>query len=340
MLASKAKIIDLAGYLPEKILSNEDLEILYPDWPKEKIYSKTGITKRHIASQDETASDLAFQAAKKLFERGCVKPSEIDFLILCTQTPDYILPTTACILQDRLGLPRNIGAIDMNLGCSGFVYALSIAKGLIETNAAKKILLITSDTYSKFIHPLDKSVRTIFGDGAVATLVENSDSNYDMIGPFIFGTDGSGADNLIIKSGLCRKEKNSDSSKEIEDLFGNIRSSENLYMNGPEIMNFSLTEVPLAFENILRKSKLNRDDINYFVFHQANKFMLESLRKKININEKKFPIFIDDKGNTVSSSIPFALIGLKEKNLLRPGITIMLVGFGVGYSWAATIVKF
>ncbi len=159
----------ISYYLPTDYLDNFNLSSIFPDWTAEKISDKVGIKKRHIAAADETAADLAEKSALKLFKEHCIDPSSIDFLLLCTQSPDYFLPTTACVLQNKLGLSTSIGALDFNLGCSGFVYGLSIAKGLISAGIAKNVLLITSETYSKHIHPLDKKNRTIFGDAAAAS---------------------------------------------------------------------------------------------------------------------------------------------------------------------------
>jgi 3-oxoacyl-[acyl-carrier-protein] synthase-3 len=335
-MRSSAKILDIAGYLPDKVLTNEELARLYPEWSAEKIYKKTGIRERHIATKEQTAGDLAFEAAKALFAKGNIKPDQVDFIILCTQAADYILPTTACLLQARLSVPHNAGAIDINVGCSGFVYGLSLAKGLIETGAAKCILLLTADTYSKYIHPLDKSVRTLFGDGAAATAIIASDEGHmESIGPFIFGTDGSGGGDLIVEAGGFRKPKDEYTAIEKTDSYGNVRSAENLYMDGAEVMAFSLREVPIAVNLLLEKANRSREDVDYFVLHQANKFMLEALQKKLKIPEEKLPILMADSGNTVSSTIPLALIKMQENDKFHGGRRLMLIGFGVGYSWAA-----
>lgn len=333
-----AHIEDIASYLPASILTNEELAALYPDWPADKIYAKTGILTRHIAEQDQTASDLAFEAANQLFKQGKVSQDQVDFIILCTQAPDYILPTTACILQDRLGISRSAGALDINLGCSGYVYGLSLAKGLIESGSAQCVLLLTADTYSKYIHPLDKSVRTLFGDGATATVIIAKQSETPLIGSFEFGTDGSGAKNLIVEAGLFRTPKTPQTRIEFSDASGNTRSIENLYMNGAEVMKFSLTEVPRGVDSVLAKAGVNKSDIDFFVLHQANKFMLEALRKKLAVPAAKMPILVENCGNTVSSSIPMALVEMRKNGNLTPGVKLLLMGFGVGYSWAGCLV--
>ena len=328
-------------FVPQEILTNEDLVKTYPEWSIDKIEAKTGIKKRHIARANECASDLGVEAAKKLFSSGICKKDEIDHLIFCTQSPDYFLPTTACLIQDRLNLPINCGALDINLGCSGYVYGLGLAKGLIETGQCRNVLFITSETYSKFINPGDKSVRTLFGDGAAATLItDNNIQRKDLIGPFIYGTDGSGANNLIVPQGGMRCPR-IDSKEEalIQDKSGNVRTAKNLFMDGSEIFTFTLKRVPNTISSLLEKTGKDIKDIDHFIFHQANKFMLEHLRKKIKIPPEKFHLAYQNFGNTVSSSIPIAIkIGLNSGRI-KSGDSIVLVGFGVGYSWGATIVK-
>ena len=284
---------------------------------------------------------MAFAAASKLFESGVCEPRDIDFLLLCTQSPDYFLPTTACILQHRLGIPTHSGALDFNLGCSGYIYGLGLAKGLIETGQARKVLLLTAETYSKYIHPNDKSVRTLFGDAAAATLIvgeEHPESDDDCIGPFLYGTDGSGHGNLIVPTGGMKKAKVANPEL-TEDASGNQRTINNLFMNGPEVFTFTLREVPKAVNQLLQKSGYGLDQIDLFVFHQANAFMLEHLRKKAKIPEEKFYVAMHHCGNTVSSTVPIALKHALQEGKIKAGDKIMLVGFGVGYSWGATLIR-
>lgn len=323
-------------YLPDKILSNEELAELYSDWSADKIFNKTGIKSRHISDVDETGSDLAIKASRKLFDTGVIKPEEIDFVLLATQTPDYLLPTTACIIQDKLGIPRSAGALDFNLGCSAYIYGLALAKGLINTAIAKNILVIMSETYTKHIHPFDRSVRTIFGDAAAVSLVGIGDSkilNFDL------GTDGSGKNNLIIPAGGAVLPKSEETAKEYKDN-NYSRSKENLYMDGTEIFNFSIKVVPETIQNSLKKNDLRMEDIDLFILHQANKFMLDFLRKKLRIPEERFYINMEDTGNTVSASIPIALKRAMVGGRINKGDNIMLVGFGVGLSWGSTIIKY
>lgn len=340
MKSPKALIKGIASHLPEKKLTNEELTRIFPDWDVAKIFQKTGISERAIAAKEETAGDLAFHAVEKLFQQSVCRREELDFLLLCTQSPDYFLPTTACILQNRLGLPNSCGALDFNLGCSGYVYGLSIAKGLIETGMARNVVLVTSETYSKYIHPSDRSVRTIFGDGAAATFISSIDSEKDYIGPFVFGTDGARFEQLIVRTGGHRTPSSPKSAENGSPFGKNYCPDQYLTMDGPEIFNFTLEVVPKAVADLLRKSKKTMEDIDRFVFHQANRFMLERLRDKMKISKEKFCINNEQYGNTVSATIPMALDFEIKKGSLKGGDTLLLVGFGVGLSWAATLVNF
>lgn len=332
-----ARIRAVATHLPDRVLGNDELAALYPAWPADKILDKTGIRERRVAAEDETAGDLAFRAAKALFAQGEVARDEVDFLILCTQAPDHVLPTTACILQDRLGLRRDIGALDINLGCSGFVYGVSLAAGLIACGAAANVLLLTADTYSKYIHHGDKSVRTLFGDGAAATIVSADDGGG--IGPFVFGTDGSGAGDLIVEAGGFRTPRDHGTGLAAEDGQGNVRSRENLFMHGANVMNFSLREVPRTFRAVLGQAGWTADEVDHVVLHQANKLMLDTLQRKLGLPADRVPRRYEDVGNTVSSTIPFVLADLQAGGLMAPGTRMVLIGFGVGLSWAGAAIR-
>lgn len=332
-----ARIVEIATYVPDRVLTNHELSTLYPDWSADKILEKTGIAERRIAAPEETAVDLAERACQALFQM--IDPTTVDFMILCTQAPDYILPTSACVLQHRLGLATNVGALDINLGCSGFVYGLSLATGLIAAGTATSVLLVTADTYSKYIHPRDKSVRTLFGDGAAATLVTAAGPE-QTIGPFVFGTDGAGAGSLIVEAGGFRMPTTAATKVEVEDRSGNVRTPEHLFMDGAEVLNFTLRVVPQTFAALLDRTGLTSNAVDLVVMHQANQFILDKLQRKLGLTDAQVPRYYEQVGNTVSSTIPFALAGLKEKNALTPGTTAMLIGFGVGLSWAGTVLNF
>jgi len=333
----KAFVAAIRSALPEAVLDNEQLASEYEGWSAAKIYAKTGIRSRRIAARDECASDLAFRAAQTLIADERLDPASVDFLLYCTQTPDYILPTTACVLQHRLGLPVSCGALDFNLGCSGYIYGLGLAKALIESGQALTLLLLTADTYSKLLNPADKSVRTLFGDGATATLIVAREQE-TLVGPFVYGTDGAGAENLIVPTGGRRRPVVAQAEL-LPDDSGNARTVNDLYMNGAEIFNFTLRTVPTAVEQLLVKAGIAQEAVDLFVFHQANSFMLDHLRRKLRIPAAKFVIAMEQVGNTVSSSIPIALQQALEQGQLTPGALVMLVGFGVGYSWGATLIR-
>lgn len=327
----------ISYYLPAHSLDNKELNSIFPEWSADKISNKTGIYQRRIASADEFTSDMAYKAAERLFEEYQIDRNQIDFILLCTQSPDYILPTTACILQDRLKIPTTAGALDFNLGCSGYVYGLSLAKGLVAANIAKNVLLITAETYSKFINELDKGNRTIFGDGAAATLI-SAKEGLCKIADFVLGTDGSGAENLMVKNGGSRNAVKTGTDIFDDEVF--IKNDDNLYMNGSEIFSFTAKNVPVLVNAMLSKSELVLDDINLFVFHQANEFMLNYIRKKIGIPEDKFYLFFGHCGNTVSSTIPIALYDAIKTKSIKEKDKVLLAGFGVGYSWGSTILNF
>ncbi|MBK7107103.1 MAG: ketoacyl-ACP synthase III [Ignavibacteriae bacterium] len=323
-----ATIKAISYFIPEKTLSNEDLAAEFPEWSVEKITSKIGIKNRHIANENETSLDLAVKSSIKLFEENKIDPNSIDYLLFCTQSPDYYLPTSACIIQDKLGLPTSCAALDFNLGCSGYIYGLSLSKALLESGQANNVLLIMAETYSKFLHQSDKSNRSIFGDAASSTLL--SLQNNGSIFKFILGTDGKGEKNLIVRNGGLRNVKINNNEPDNGDF---------LFMEGSEIFTFTLKMVPKVVSSLLEKNNISMDEIDLVIFHQANKYMLETLRKKINIPETKFYYFIENVGNTVSSTIPIALANaINEKRVLK-GSKIMLVGFGVGYSWGGTIIE-
>jgi len=328
------KISNIEYCLPEKVVTNNQLAKQFPDWSSEKNEKKVGIRERHIVKENETALDLASIAGKNILEN--YDKDKIDFLLFCTQSPEYYLPSGACILQDRLGLKTDIGAFDYNLGCSGFVYGLAMVKSLINSNIATNILLIVSETYTKHIHPKDKSNRTIFGDAAAAIIIEKSETEH--IGNFVLGTDGSGYKNLIVPNGGLRN-KYDPYTKEIDDGSGSIRTNNNLYMNGPEIFNFTIKAVPKVVSETLEKNNTTLEDLDYVTFHQANKYMNEYLRKKINIPKDKFYLNLLHTGNTVSATIPIVIKDCLDNSIIKKDDKVLLVGFGVGYSWGGTIIK-
>lgn len=330
-MIKSAYIRGISYYLPDKTVTNKDFAEEFPEWAIEKIATQTGIDTRHIASADETASDMSVKAAELFFEEHDISPALIDFVLLCTQSPDYFLPSSSCIVQERLGIPNSAGAFDFNLGCSGYIYGLSIAKGFIAAGVANNILLLTSDTICKYLDPEDKSTRTIFGDAATATLI--STEGLALIDQFHLGTDGSGAESLIVKNGASRYPldfERSRTSKSQDDY---------LYMNGIDVFGFTLNVVPDLINSVLQANQISKSEVDLFVFHQANKFIMESLRNVCEVDSEKF-YYCLEYGNTVSSTIPIALKHAWNDSSIEHGSRVLAAGFGVGFSYGGVLLRY
>lgn len=327
-----AAVTAIEYHLPASVLTTEDLSRRHPQWAVEKIDAKTGIRARHIASPAEFSSDLAASAVHALFASGACAPEEIDFLLLCTQSPDYLIPTTACLLQERLGIPEGTGAFDYNLGCSGYVYGLGVAEGLIATRQARTIILITSETYSKYLEPDDRHTIPIFGDAAAVTLIRARSAEFPIIGPFVYGTNGKGGDDLIVyNSGLRTVEGVCNTIP-----FGNPKV---LRMNGAKVFAFVMSTMPKVIRTLLSRAKLEIGDCDLFVFHQANASLVRELARVLEIPMEKVQITLSHCGNTVSSTIPIALKHAALEGKLTERSRIVIAGFGVGYSWGATVIR-
>ncbi len=324
-----AEIGPISIHFPERCETNEQLHSQFPEWDIPAIAEKTGIQSRYIAAENETAADLAVKACEKLFASYGIDRQSIDFILLCTQTPDYPLPTTACLLQSRLDLRTNCGALDFNLGCSGFVYGLALADGLIQTGAARRVLLVTAETYSKYIDQEDRSLRTIFGDAAAATLIDASDT--PTIEGIQFGTDGTGADTLLVADGGARANDEAIKPRHRK------RWKSRLYMDGPSLMSFTVVAIPKLIEEILEKARLSMDDIRLFLLHQATYKMLAQLQARLGVDDARLPICLTDCGNTVSSTLPILIDQMRRSGRIELDKPNMLVGFGVGWSWAGCV---
>jgi 3-oxoacyl-[acyl-carrier-protein] synthase-3 len=312
-------------HLPEAVRTNEDLAAANPGWDAAKIYAKTGIRSRHIAAPGETAADLACVAAGKLLEECAIRLEAIDVLLFCTQSPDYFMPPSACVIQERLGLPTTCAALDYNLGCSGFTYGLWLSRSLILSGSARNVLLLTGDTYTRYCDVHDLTTATIFGDGAAASLITASpDEAIATIGETVTGTDGRGKDNLIVKSGCCRLPE-SDNPRD-----------RCLYMNGPEVFSFTLTTVHQGIRQLLDRIGMSPDQIDWYLFHQANAFMLEKLGQAMQLDPARMPIDMEDLGNTVGTTLPILIRRQMDRGAFRPGQHCILAGFGIGYSWGMT----
>ena len=324
-----AKIRAVTTYLPPTIEDNAAIV-------DKRFMKKIGVESRHVVT-NETAGDLALSAAEKLFDTHDIDRHATDFILLCTQHPDYQMPHTSARLQDALGLSKHVGTLDIGLGCSGYVYGLAVAKGLIESGLAKKILFVTSSVYSKYINVRDKSTRPLFGDGATATWLEAVDEEFPSLSAFVFGSDGSRYDKLIIPVGGSKNPPRDTPEVFAEDDNHNYRSNYEVFMDGMAITYFTLREVPKLVDDVLTGANLTRADLDYCIFHQANKFMMIYLRDKAGLLDVPFHNDISETGNLVSGSVPLAIEQVVKnfgaENLKR----VMLAGFGVGLSWAGCI---
>jgi len=332
------EITALDYYLPANIVTNSDLKKENPDWDLDGIEKRSGVLERHIACQDETALDLAVAACHNLFDQGSDHFQDIDAIIFCTQSPDHIMPPNSYLLQKRLNLSEDIIAFDFNLACSGYIYSLSIAHSLIYSQMATKILLINADTYSKYINSKDRSTRVLFGDGAAATIVEKNDRE-GMI-DVAFSSDGGSYECFYIPAGGCRLPQSPSTTKEEKDSKGNIRTQNDIYMDGLSVWAAINSKVPRQIKSILKKNSISIVDIDHFFFHQASKLTLESLIKVLGIDKNKVMINIADKGNTVSASIPIAMKDALREDILKRGDLLLLSGFGVGMSYAVMLIKY
>ena len=317
-----ATIKSIQYYLPTNIEDGSHLQADNPDWDIDKIEEKTGIKTRYISGSGQTALDMSVVAAESLL-KSQVDAEEIDFLIFVTQSPDYILPTSACILQDKLKLKKTCIAFDVNLGCSGFVYGLALGSSMIESGLAKGGLLICSDTYTKYIDKNDRTCRPIFSDGASVTYLAQSSKNN--IGPFELGTDGSGADNLMVAANGARNPHDNEVPQ--------------LHMNGSKVFMFTMSAVPKCVNELLIKANLKKTDIDLFVFHQASKLVIDNIIRALELPKEKVFSNYQNVGNTVSATIPIALHDAYTQGILNHGDKVMLVGFGVGYSWGGCIIE-
>lgn len=328
----------MAGAVPSNTINNLEYTEFFDKEVVKEIVEKTGIKERRFAPPHLTASDLCFHAAKKLFDDNSIDTAEIDVLIFVSQTPDYRMPATSVILQDRLGLKKETAAFDISLGCSGFVYGLSVAYNYAQHAGVRKVLLLDGETRSRVYHPKDRQTAFIFGDAGIACIVEKKED----LGMSYFSLNSDGSRDSLIKidSGGYRNPSTKESLEEkVVDKHGNIRTDEHGYMNGSDVFNFVLREIPKNIKNTLKFANKELNDFDFYVFHQANNFMNAYLAKKLKLEEAKIPETISKYGNTSSVSIPITIVD-RLKGMLSEPKELLLCGFGVGLSWATAVVPF
>jgi len=334
----KATLVGIEFALPERRVTNADLSRQHPDWDMEKIAERTGVLERRFCAPDETALDLGQQASRQLLERLEFSPADIGALIMCTQSPDYLMPPNACLLQDRLNLRTSIPAFDFTHACSGYIYGLLLAKSLVTSGAVSSVLLVTADSYSRYLHPDDRSTITLFGDGGAASLIRGTPGGSGEIGEFSIGTDGGSAGIFMIEAGGARVPRSPETRQPITDATGRVQSAEHIQMDGPAVLAFVRKRVPQAIEELLSKVGHGMEAVDLVVVHQASALSLDYLQRWLKLPPEKSFSNISHVGNLVSASIPVALREAELAGRLRPGMRVMLVGFGVGLSWGACLV--
>ena len=317
------KIKEIHYYYPKKTISNHDIEKSHPEWQVRKLFNFSGVKKRHIANNDETSLSMSVNLIKNILKKNKNFLSNIDGIIFCTQSPDYLLPSNSSVLQGTFKFRENIFTLDISHACSGFLYSLGLADSLIKNKRCKKILLINSDTYSKMLNPNDRSTKLLFSDAASLTVVDSSSNNLIDIN---FSNSGKHYEKLIYKYKGFNKHSNKATNKHLK-------------MDGMGIMSFINSKLPKQINSILKKNKLNLSDIDYFFFHQASKLALDNLVKLLNIPKNKV-IYDLEHGNTVSASIPIALKKTQKKNIIKKNNLILFCGFGVGLSWSTALYKY
>jgi 3-oxoacyl-[acyl-carrier-protein] synthase III len=336
----------IAKGLPDNVVTNNDLKTKHHAWNMEQIAPKTGELSRHHVGENELASDLGFRAVQSLIQKAGISVSEIGGLIFCTQSPDYIMPPNATILHAKLGLPKSVLAFDFTLACSGYVYGLAMAQGLMVTLGINNIILVTADTYSKYIHSNDRSAGTLFGDGGTATLLKmqlkappSPTQAISRLVDFNLETDGHGGSCFMIKAGGLRQPKNSETAKLRRDVTGNEWTDEHIKMDGKAVLDFAKREIPGAVARILEKNQLTMNELDLILFHQASQFALNTLALEMKIPAEKTFSNISTLGNTVSASLPLLLHDAVEQGKAKRRDKILLVGFGVGFSWGCCLLQ-
>lgn len=333
-----ASIRGTAYVLPEQAVTNAMLQAEFPSWDMERVMSRTGVATRHIAREDETAFDLATAACERLFAEHPEAREQIGAILFCTQSQDYVMPPNSTLLHQFLDLSENVFAIDFNLACSGYIYGLAMAQSLLRGSIATDVLLVTADTYSKYIHPGDRSARTLFGDGAAATWISSSEGGPRLV-DVQCATSGKYHRSFMIPAGGCRSPRTPETALARPDGSGNLRSLENIHMDGAGVLSFVNSRVPRQIRDVLARNGLGMEDIDLVIFHQASKMALDSLVSLLRIPPEKAFANIRNVGNTVSASIPIALRDATDQGLIRAGNRVLLSGFGVGMSWATAIIE-
>jgi 3-oxoacyl-[acyl-carrier-protein] synthase-3 len=338
IISNRTTILGLAAVLPQAVLSNEEIGRTFGERETASALKMSGILERRVTSPMQHASDLALTAAERLLRHRQFDRSLIDLLVYVSQTPDYKIPTTASVLHGKLGLSLSCATFDVNQACSAYPYALSIAHSMISSGISRYALILNADTLTKLIHPKDRSLAVLHGDGAAATILGPSDAESGLEG-FTLGTDGSGAKSLLVPAGGSRLNYGPETRVERTDESGCIRTDENLLMDGPAVFHFSVYKVPEAIEGALKELRLTMGDIDQMILHQANKTMMEMIYKRLRVPTEKQFFCLESMGNISGASTPVALAEAWRQRRIRPGSRTLMCSFGAGLTWGVAVIK-
>lgn len=333
-----ARLEAVAVHLPEHVETNAELHRLFPEWNVLEAARHTGVEQRHLSAPDETALDLAEQACLRLFGDQPQLKEALDLVLFCTQTPDHRLPSNACLLHGRLGLHSRVGALDINLACSGFTYSLILANGLIESGTARNILLVTADTYTKLIGKQDRSTRLLFSDGAAATWITRSEGTSRVLGSG-WGSDGALYQAFCVPGGAARLPTPPEPLELLTDGL-NLRTRDQIQMDGKGMLRFTSLTLPQHLQELLSAHGLTLEDVPHFLFHQASAMVLDGLRSRLHLDEARVHRNLAMTGNTVSASLPILLHDTLAQSGIQRGETVLLSGFGAGLSWASVLLVY
>jgi len=330
------KLEKISYYLPEKIIKNEDLEKLHPDWKMSDVVKKSGVYERRVAKDGETAFDMSIRSIDRLLCEYKIDVNEIEGILFCTQSPDFIIPGNSHLVHAHYPFKKDVVAFDINLACSGYIYAISIAYSMIKSGLVNNFLIVTSDTYSKYINPLDRSAKVLFGDGATATYLEKGNVSDTKVIDILLGTYGVGYRDFYIKNGGSRHPK----LNQISQINNETIDHDNyIKMNGVGVWSSVNSLIPKFIRKILIKNDLDIKSIDYFIFHQASTMTIDSITKILNIDKKKVIINLEKIGNTVSSSIPICIKQSIMDNKITKGSKVLLCGFGAGISFGMVLLE-
>lgn len=324
----------ISACVPKNVSKNSDLGYLIPEEEIEKTVNSIGIKEKRFVDDNVTASDLCYKAAEKLFEDNGIERDSIDMVLFLSQLPDYRIPATAPIMQHRLGLPTTTAALDLSLGCSGWVYALSTAMAYASMEGVNRVLLLDGETFSKFVNKRDKVDAPLYGDAGTATLIEKTNDDFESV--FALYSDGSGEDAVKIKAGGGRCKTTADNMKEHEEKDGSVLSDNEVFMNGMEVFNFVMRTVPRSIKDLCTTQNLELSSVGHLILHQANKFMTDFVAKRIKYPLERVPYCLDKYGNTSSPSIPLTISSEMTQIPLSDAI---VSGFGAGLSWATAYIS-